>query len=65
MFDPLYEIVPQGVYGRLPDGDYDLFADVDQYYQAYHAKEDEIVDYMFDSNNGFEIDDFQSWLEYA
>ena len=61
-----FELTKSGVLGTLPSGEQREFATESEYWEAYRDEEDEIVDELFDLNNGYEIeDDFNSWLEYA
>ena len=44
-----YETVPQGIYGVLPNGDWEVFDSVEAYEDAYYDME-------YDLDNCFEIE---------
>ena len=66
MYDYEFQVTDAGVLGTMPSGEEREFPTEDDYYQAYCDEENEIIDNLYELNNGYRIeDDFNSWMEYA
>ncbi len=46
-----------GVIGVMPCGEERIFATEDDYAEAYHDEENEIIDQLYELNNGYYIED--------
>lgn len=63
MFGYLCTFTDVGVIGLMPCGEERIFANEGDYAEAYHDEENEIIDQLYELNNGFYIeDDFNGWM---